>query len=63
MDKKSFEVTGSFKNGLGWQPFTKVIMAPNESQATENTYNVFGSKHCLKRNYIKIDSVKLINGE
>ncbi|WP_048150818.1 MULTISPECIES: 50S ribosomal protein L18Ae [Methanolacinia] len=63
MDMKNFEVTGSFKNGLEWQPFTKVISAPNEIQATESTYNVFGSKHRLKRNYIKIDSIKLINGE
>ena len=63
MDMKNFEVTGSFKSGLERQPFTKVIPAPNESQATENTYNIFGSKHRLKRNYIKIDSIKLINGE
>lgn len=63
MDMKDFEVTGSFKNGLEWQPFTKVISAPNEIQATESTYNIFGSKHRLKRNYIKIDSIKLINGE
>lgn len=63
MDKKDFEVMGSFKNGLDWQPFTKVISAPNESQATESVYNIFGSKHKLKRNYIKIDSIKLIDGE
>lgn len=63
METKDFEVTGSFKEGFKWQPFKKVISAPNESQATENTYNIFGSKHRLKRNYIKIDSITLIDGE
>ena len=63
MVKQNFEVTGSFKNGLEWQPFTKSVSADNESQATEFTYNIFGSKHKLKRNYIKIDSIKLIDGE
>ncbi len=34
-------------------PYTKVIEAPNENQAKERTFAVIGSKHNLKRRYIK----------
>lgn len=60
---KNFEVSGKFKSGLKWQPFTKTVAAENESRVSEIMYNIFGSKHRLKRNYIKIESIKLIDGE
>jgi large subunit ribosomal protein LX len=63
MKMKSFEVSGSFKIGDEWKPYNKVIPAPNENQARERVFAVFGSKHRLKRRYITIQSVKMINGE
>jgi large subunit ribosomal protein LX len=44
--------------GEDWMPYTKVIEAPNEKQAEERTFATIGSKHKLKRRYIKVDGVK-----
>ncbi|MCX6691322.1 MAG: 50S ribosomal protein L18Ae [Methanoregula sp.] len=62
MEEKQFEVKGTFLMGEAWKPYTKMIKAPNEKQAQERTFAVIGSKHNLKRRYIKIDGVTLING-
>jgi len=43
--------------GENWMPFKKVIEAPNAKQAEERTFAVIGSKHNLKRRYIKVDAV------
>ncbi|MDD3976896.1 50S ribosomal protein L18a [Methanomicrobium antiquum] len=63
MADQKFEVQGNFKSGFDYQPFKKEVFAPNEKQATERIYTIIGSKHRLKRNYIKIDGVRLIDGE
>jgi large subunit ribosomal protein LX len=63
MTEQKFEVKGTFKMGEDWMPYTKVIAAPNENQARERTFAVFGSKHNLKRRYIKVDAVKAVTTE
>ncbi len=63
MPEKSFEVQGSCRIDNEWKPYTKVIDAPNERLAVERAYTIIGSKHRLKRNYIKVDSVKVLDGE
>jgi large subunit ribosomal protein LX len=63
MTDQKFEVKGTFKMGEDWMPYTKVIAAPNENQAKERTFAVFGSKHNLKRRYIKVDAVKAVTTE
>jgi large subunit ribosomal protein LX len=63
MEDKSFEVKGTFLMGDEWKPYTKIIAAPNEKQAQERAFALMGSKHNLKRRYIKIDGVTLIKGE
>jgi large subunit ribosomal protein LX len=60
---QKFEVKGTFRMGEDWMPYTKVISAPNENQAKERTFTVIGSKHNLKRRYIKIDGVTPVKGE
>ena len=60
MAEQKFEVKGSFLMGEDWMPYTKVIEAPNEKQAEERTFAVIGSKHKLKRRYIKVDGVKAV---
>ena len=57
MENQMYEVKGTFRMGEDWMPYTKVIDAPNEKQAQERVFTVFGSKHNLKRRYIKIESV------
>nr|WP_321351724.1 50S ribosomal protein L18Ae [uncultured Methanoregula sp.] len=60
MVDQKFEVKGTFLMGEDWMPYTKIIAAPNEKQATERTFAVIGSKHNLKRRYIKVDAVKAV---
>lgn len=63
MEGQKFEVKGSFKMGREVHPFVKVIEAPNEKQARERTYTLFGSKHRTKRRDISIHSVNPLKGE
>ena len=63
MENLKFEVKGTFLMGEDWMPYTKVIAAPNERQAQERTFAVIGSKHNLKRRYIKIDAVSPVKAE
>lgn len=63
MEEKMYEVKGTFKMGDEWKPYTKVIAAPNENQAKERTFAVIGSKHNLKRRYIRIDAVSTAKKE
>ncbi|MHC1626419.1 MAG: 50S ribosomal protein L18Ae [Methanoculleaceae archaeon] len=58
MENQEFEVRGRFRIGREWQPFTRVFSAPNERQAKERAYTLFGSKHRLKRYQIIVDSVR-----
>jgi len=60
MTDQMFEVKGTFLMGEDWMPYKKVVAAPNEKQAKERTLAVIGSKHNLKRRYIKIDAVKAV---
>lgn len=55
---KTFQVKGTFKAGVTWEKFTKVVESQNEKNALEKVYSLFGSKHGLKRNFVKIDSVE-----
>ncbi len=63
MTDQKFEVKGQFKISDKWKPYTKVIEAPTEKLASEWVYTILGSKHRLKRNYIKINSIRLTDGE
>jgi large subunit ribosomal protein LX len=63
MTDQKFEVKGTFLMGEDWMPYTKVITAPNENQARERTLAVIGSKHNLKRRYVKVDAVKAVSAE
>jgi large subunit ribosomal protein LX len=60
MTDQKFEVKGTFLIGEEWMPYKKVVAAPNEKQAKERTLAVIGSKHNLKRRYIKVDAVKAV---
>lgn len=63
MAGQKFEVKGDFKMGDEVRPFSKVIEAPNEMQARERIFTLFGSKHRVKRSYITIHSVTQKKGE
>jgi large subunit ribosomal protein LX len=63
MADQKFEVKGTFRMGEDWMPYTKIVEAPNEKQAQERTFTVIGSKHNLKRRYIKIDGIRAVKAE
>lgn len=63
MEQKQFEVKGTYQEKEAWKPYTKVLTAPNEKQAQERIYNLIGSKHRLKRMYIKIETITECKGE
>jgi large subunit ribosomal protein LX len=59
----TFEIKGMFRTELitkTWRPFTKRVEGPNEKTAMEKVYSLLGSKHGLKRNFIRIDEVKAV---
>ncbi|MDG6243182.1 MAG: 50S ribosomal protein L18Ae [Methanolobus sp.] len=55
---KTFQVKGTFRAGIVWEKFTKEIQSQNEKNALDKVYSVFGSKHGIKRNFIRIESIK-----
>ena len=61
--EQKFEVKGTFLMGEDWMPYTTVIEAPNANQAKERAFAVIGSKHNLKRRYIKVDGVSPVKAE
>ena len=60
MITKIFRIKGSFVLGSETQVFTKELRAINEEVIYEKNYSIFGSKHRIKRNQIKIDSIEEI---
>ncbi|MCQ6963379.1 MAG: large subunit ribosomal protein [Methanolobus sp.] len=55
---KNFQVKGTFKAGVEWEKFTKKVESQNEKNALDKVYSLFGSKHGIKRNFVKIESIK-----
>lgn len=54
---KNYLVKGKFKAGHYWEKFSKNVESQNEKNASEKVYSLLGSKHGIKRFYIKIDSI------
>jgi large subunit ribosomal protein LX len=57
---KIFRIKGSFVMGSETQVFTKEFRAIKEEDIYEKLYSIFGSKHGIKRNQIKVDSIEEI---
>ena len=58
MMTKIFRIKGSFVMGSETQVFTKEFRAIKEEEIYEKLYSIFGSKHGIKRNQIKVDSIE-----
>ena len=56
----NFIVQGKFKAGVQWEHFSKEVESQNEKNAQEKVLSLFGSKHRVNRNLIKIESVKQV---
>jgi len=58
-----YEIKGRLRGGIigdKWNSFTKVIESQSEKNAIEKIYSLMGSKHGLKRSFIRIDEVKVV---
>lgn len=59
MTVKVFHVIGKMKiTKLDWQKFAIEVAVNDEKAAREYAYSVLGSRHSLKRQYIKIETIK-----
>ena len=56
---KAFEVKGQFRISVRqWQPFTIEVATADESAAIDKTFSLIGSRHNVKRQFVKIDGVR-----
>ncbi|MEM0343413.1 MAG: 50S ribosomal protein L18Ae [Thermoplasmata archaeon] len=56
---KAFEVKGRFMaSHRSWQPFTIEVASADEAAAVEKTMALMGSRHKVKRKFVKIEGVR-----
>jgi len=51
---KAFRISGRFRMGRDWQPFSKELAAEDEPAAREKLLSLLGSQHGVPRKYIAI---------
>src|SRR5207253_11487154 len=54
---KAFRISGRFRMGRRWQPFSKELAAADEVAAREKVLPVLGSQHGVPRKYIAVATV------
>ncbi len=54
---KAFRISGRFRMGRRWQPFSKELAAADEVAVREKLLSVLGSQHGVPRKYIAIATV------
>ncbi len=61
---KAFEIKGQFiMSHRRWQSFTIEVASADEKAALEKAMALMGSRHGIKRKFIKIDNVKSLKNE
>jgi len=61
---KAFEVKGEFMGSRRqWQPFSLEVASVDEEAAVQKTLALMGSRHKLKRKFIKIGGVRPLGAE
>jgi large subunit ribosomal protein LX len=61
---KAFEVKGQLMTShRRWKPFTLEVASADEKAAVEKTMALMGSRHKVKRKFIKIEGVKGLKPE
>src|SRR2546430_17628857 len=55
---KAFRISGRFRMGRGWQPFSKELAAADEAAAREKLLSILGSQHGVPRKYVSIAGVE-----
>lgn len=61
---KAFEVKGQFRlSPREWQPFALEVASADEKAALEKSLALIGSRHKVKRKFVKIDGVRPLKPE
>ena len=63
ISKRENSNKGRFVLGSEVQVFTKEFKAVKEEDIEEKIYSIFGSKHRINRNQIKIESIEEISAD
>ncbi|MDH3364615.1 MAG: 50S ribosomal protein L18Ae [Thermoplasmata archaeon] len=57
----AFEVKGQFRISIrDWQRFTIEVASEDEAAAVEKTFSLMGSRHHVKRQFVRIEDVKAL---
>jgi large subunit ribosomal protein LX len=60
----AYEIKGEFRISVrNWQPFTIEVASADEPAAVERVYSIIGSRHKVKRQFVKIEAVRAMNVE
>ena len=60
----AFEVKGQFRvSPRDWQGFTIQIASEDEGAAVEKTFSLMGSRHRVKRQFVRIEAVRTLKSE
>jgi large subunit ribosomal protein LX len=60
----AFEVKGQFRISVrDWQRFTIEVASEDETTAVEKTFALMGSRHNVKRQFVRIEDVKALKLE
>ncbi len=61
---KAYEIKGEFRISVTrWQPFTIEVATADEPAAREKVFALIGSRHRIKRQFVKIDGVRAMKPE
>lgn len=61
---RAYRVSGTFPMGMVKnQKFSKEVLGSSKEEAIERIYSELGSKHKIKRRFIKIEDVREIKSE
>lgn len=57
---KPFRVTGKFRMGRTFTPFTVETLAADDAGAKDRVFSTLGSRHRVNRHQVSIETVKAI---
>ncbi len=61
---KAYEIKGEFRISVSrWQPFTIEVASADEPAAVERVFSLIGSRHRIKRPFVRIDGVRTMKPE
>jgi large subunit ribosomal protein LX len=61
---KAYEIKGEFRISVRqWQPFTIEVASADEPAAVERVFSLIGSRHRVKRQFVRIKGVRAMKTE